>query len=238
MAAESLSPCLTQSTLSTKNENHRWVYVRAWGDDARHNIGSFFLSMTEFICRHQSTQKSRESTEALYSSNLTGLMALNQISLMSFWRLNPGRDYTTRVPCFSKYHFQAVHAGLEAKQQPPRTVIQLPQGREASEGWLCRSGLWQHQPMARLSLWSGAEQGRAGQSQAEHHFCSSSAPAHAGQEQDSWPLVQSTLLATGEMWITTYPSLPHRLTCVWACREVRELTRRPVTHSEILGEHS
>lgn len=92
-------------------------------------------------------------------------MALNQISLMSFWKLNPGRDYTMRVPCFSKYHFQAVYAGSEAKQQPPRTVIQLPQGREASEGWLCRSGLTapahsQTKPLER----SRAEQSRARQS--------------------------------------------------------------------------
>lgn len=41
-----------------------------------------------------------ESTEALYSPNLRGLMALNQISLMSFWKLNPGRDYTMHVPRF------------------------------------------------------------------------------------------------------------------------------------------
>lgn len=154
---------------------------------------------------------------------------------MSFWRLNPGRDYTTCVPCFQQIPLPSCTCWVGGKAAAPKDCdIASPRQRGfwglAVQEWaLTAPAHGQTKPLE----WSRAEQ-----SQAEHHFCSSSAQAHAGKEQGSQPLVQSTLLATGEMWTTTYLSLPHQLTCVWACREVRELTHRPVTHSEILGEHS
>lgn len=153
---------------------------------------------------------------------------------MSFWKLNPARDYTTHVPCFQQIPLPSCTCWVRSKAAAPKDCDTASprqrgfSGLAVQERALTAPAHGQIKPL---------EQSRAEQSRAERHFCSSSAPAHSGQEQGSWLLVQTSLLAMGEIWITTHPSLPHQLTCVWACREVQELTRRPIKHSKILGEH-
>lgn len=87
--------------------------------------------------------------ELFFISYLRGLMALNQISLMSFWKINPGRYYRMYVPGFQQ---TLLHAVSEAKQQPTRSAKQWQnslQGRGIpGTHW---KGLWQYHSMLSSS---------------------------------------------------------------------------------------
>lgn len=156
-----------------------------------------------------------ESTEALYSSNLRRLMALNQISLMSFWKLNPGRDYTMHVPRFQRIPLPIYTCWIRGKAatcEECELLTKLPPRYKGISG-TCWKGLWQHQPMPRSRLHCTAR--------VLQQLCPSSS--------------HTMPPTTGETWITTCLLLLYQLTCLRTQSEVQEINMHIYKTQQDLG---